>query len=66
MKDLDNALIYNQVEFENDIKKYLAIDPYDTFTNPVAYDGHYLNCLCDKYGEGLVNEAIEQMEKSSN
>ena len=53
---------YDQTDLENDLKKYFAIKPYDDFTNPVAYDGHYLNSLCDKYGEEIVRAGIESMK----
>ena len=42
MKHPDSTSYYNQIELENDLKKYLGLPPYDTFTNPVAYDGSHM------------------------
>ena len=50
-------------ELEDDLKKYLAIPPYNTFTNPVAYDGHYLNSLYNKYGEDIVKKELASLSK---
>ena len=50
MKYTDSTSYYNQIELEDDLKKYLGLPPYDTFTNPVAYDAYYLNSIYVKYG----------------
>ena len=34
MKYTDSTSYYNQIELEDDLKKYLGLPPYDTFTNP--------------------------------
>ena len=64
MKYPDSTSYYNQIEFEGDLKKYLSLPPYNTPTNPVAYDGHYLQCLYNKYGEDVVERAINQMQNN--
>ena len=63
MKYPDSTSYYNQIELEDDLKKYLALPSYDTFTNPVAYDGHYLNSLYDKYGKENVVKALNRFSK---
>ena len=63
MKYSDSTSYYNQIELEDDLKKYLGLPPYDGFTNPVAYDGHYLNSLYDKYGKENVTEALNRFSK---
>ena len=63
MKYIDSTSYYNQAELNNDLKKYLGLPPYNTFTNPVAYDGHYLNSLYGKYGKELVTEALNRFSK---
>lgn len=64
MKYPDSTSYYNKIELEGDLKKYLALPPYNTLTNPVAYDGHYLNCLYDKYGEDVVEKELDSLLKS--
>ena len=63
MKHTDPTSYYNQSELNDDLKKYLGLPPYDTFINPVAYDGHYLNSLYDKYGKELITEALKKLSK---
>lgn len=63
MKYIDSTSYYNQIELEDDLKKYLGLPPYDTFTNPVAYDGHYLNSLYGKYGKENVVKALNRFSK---
>lgn len=63
MKYPDSTSYYNQIELENDLKKYLGLPPYDTFTNPVAYDVYYLNSLYIKYGKENVTEALNRLSK---
>ena len=63
MKYPDSTSYYNQIELEDDLKKYLGLPPYNTFTNPVAYDAYYLNSLYIKYGRELVAEALKKLSK---
>lgn len=63
MKYTDSTSYYNQIELEDDLKKYLALPPYNTFTNLVAYDAYYLNSLYIKYGRELVTEALKKLSK---
>ena len=63
MKYPDSTSYYNQIELEDDLKKYLALPPYNTFTNPVVYDGHYLNSLYGKYGKENVTEVLNRFSK---
>ena len=63
MKHTDPTSYYNQTELNDDLKKYLGLPPYYTFINPVAYDGHYLNSLYDKYGKELITEALKKLSK---
>lgn len=63
MKYPDSTSYYNQTELNDDLKKYLGLPPYDTFTNPVVYDIYYLNSLYDKYGKELVTEALNRLSK---
>ena len=65
MKYSDSTSYYNQAELNDDLKKYLGLPPYDAFTNPAAYDGHYLSSLYGKYGKGLVIEALKKLSKQS-
>lgn len=65
MKYLDSTSYYNQTELENDLKKYLCLPPYNTFTNPVAYDIYYLNSIYIKYGKELVTEVLDRLSKQS-
>lgn len=64
MKYPDSTSYYNQIELEDDLKKYLGLPPYNTFTNPVAYDGHYLNSLYNKYGEDIVKKELASLSKN--
>ena len=48
---------------QDDLKKYLALPPYNTFTNPVAYDIYYLNSLYIKYGKESVTETLKKLSK---
>ena len=63
MKYPDPTSYYNQTELNDDLKKYLGLSPYDMFTNPVAYDGHYLNSLYGKYGKENVTEASNRFSE---
>lgn len=63
MKYSDSTSYYNQTELNDDLKKYLGLPPYDMFTNPVVYDGHYLNFLYIKYGKEPVTEALKKLSK---
>lgn len=63
MKYPNSTSYYNQIELENDLKKYLGLPPYDTFTNPVAYDEYYLNSLYVKYGKENVTEVLNRISK---
>lgn len=63
MKYPDSTSYYNQIELENDLKKYLGLPPYNTFTNPVAYDGYYLNSLYIKYGRESVTKTLNRLSK---
>ena len=63
MKYPDSTSYYNQIELEDDLKKYLGLPPYDTFTNPVAYDIYYLNSLYIKYGKESVTETLKKLSK---
>lgn len=63
MKYLDSTSYYNQIELEDDLKKYLCLPPYDTFTNPVAYDIYYLNSLYIKYGKESITETLKKLSK---
>ena len=66
MKHQNPASSYNQIELEDDCKKYLALPPYNTFTNPVAYDIYYLNSLYIKYGKegrAIVTETLNRLQK---
>lgn len=63
MKYPDSTSYYNQIELEDDLKKYLCLPPYDTFTNPVAYDIYYLNSLYIKYGKESVAETLKKLSK---
>lgn len=63
MKYSDSTSYYNQTELENDLKKYLGLPPYNTFTNPVVYDIYYLNSIYIKYGKELVTEALKKLSK---
>ena len=63
MKYSDSTSYYNQIELEDDLKKYLGLPPYDTFTNPVAYDIYYLNSLYIKYGKESVTETLKKLSK---
>ncbi len=61
----DLTSYYNQIELEDDLKKYLGLPPYNTFTNPVVYDIYYLNSMYIKYGKELVTEAINRISKQN-
>ena len=63
MKYPDSTSYYNQIELEDDLKKYLGLPPYNTFTNPVAYDIYYLNSLYIKYGKESVTETLKKLSK---
>lgn len=63
MKYPDSTSYYNQIELENDLKKYLGLPPYNTFANPVAYGIHYLNSLYIKYGRESVTETLNRLSK---
>lgn len=63
MKYSDSTSYYNQIELEDDLKKYLGLPPYNTFTNPVAYDIYYLNSLYIKYGKESVTETLKKLSK---
>lgn len=63
MKYPDSTSYYNQIELEDDLKKYLCLPPYDTFTNPVAYDIYFLNSIYIKYGKENVTEALKKLSK---
>ena len=65
MKYPDSTSYYNQIELEDDLKKYLGLPPYNTFTNPVVYDIYYLNCIQIKYGRENVTETLEKLSKQS-
>ena len=65
MKYPDPTSYYNQIELENDLKKYLGLPPYNTFTNPVLHDIYYLNSIYIKYGKELVTEALNRLSKQS-
>lgn len=54
MKYPDPTSYYNQIELEDDLKKYLGFPPYNTFTNPVIHNIYYLNSIYIKYGKELV------------
>ena len=63
MKYPDSTSYYNQIELEDDLKKYLALPPYNTFTNLVAYDAYYLNSIYVKYGKENVVKALNRLSK---
>ena len=63
MKYQDSTSYYNQIELEEDLKKYLCLPPYNTFTNPVAYDAYYLNSMYIKYGKESVTETLKTLSK---
>ena len=63
MKYPDSTSYYNQIELEDDLKKYLFLPPYNTFANPVAYDIYYLNSLYIKYGKESVTETLKKLSK---
>ena len=67
MKYTDSTSYYNQIELKDDLKddlkKYLGLPPYDTFTNPVAYDAYYLNSIYVKYGKENVVKALNRLSK---
>ena len=65
MKYPDFTSYYNQIELEDDLKKYLALPPYNTFANCVAYDIYYLNSLYIKYGREAVTETLNRLQNSS-
>lgn len=65
MKYPDSTSYYNQIELENDLKKYLGLPPYDTFANPVVYDIYYLNSMYIKYGRENVTETLKKLSKQS-
>ena len=47
----------------DDVKKYLGISPYDTFTNIVAHDSFFFKSIVDKYGKDAVIRAIEKCRR---
>ena len=63
MKYPNSTSQYNQIELEDDLKKYLALPPYNTFTNLVAYDAYYLNSICIKYGRENVAKTLNRLSK---
>ena len=67
MKYPDSTSYYNQIELEDDLKKYLALPPYNTVTNPAAYDRYhdiyYLNSLYIKYGKENVVKTLNRLSK---
>ena len=63
MKYPNSTSYCNQIELEDDLKKYLALPPYNTFTNLVPYDAYYLNSIYVKYGRELVAEALKKLSK---
>ena len=63
MKYPNSTSYCNQIELENDLKKYLALPPYNTFTNPVAYDAYYLNSIYVNYGKENVVKALNRLSK---
>ena len=63
MKYQDSTSQYNQIELEDDLKKYLGLPPYKTFTNPVAYDTYYLNSIYVKDGKENVIKALNRLSK---
>lgn len=63
MKHSDSTSYYNQIELEDDLKKYLALPPYNTFTNLVAYDAYYLNSICIKYGRENVAKTLNRLSR---
>ena len=63
MKYPDSTSYYYQIELEDDLKKYLGLPPYNTFTNPVVYDIYYLNSLYIKYGKENVVKALNRLSK---
>ena len=63
MKYSDSTSYYNQTELEDDLKKYLGLPPYNTFTNPVAYAAYYLTSIYVKYGTEHVVKALNQLSK---
>ena len=67
MKYTDSTSYYNQIELKDDLKddlkKYLGLPPYNTFTNPVAYDAYYLDSIYVKYGKENVVKALSQLSK---
>lgn len=65
MKHPNPTFYYNQIELENDIKKYLGLPPYNTLTNPVVYSGYYLQCLYNKYGEDVVESLLIKHKQRS-
>ena len=53
-----------QNQFENvyeDCKKFLALPPYDTWTNCVANDGIFLSSICAKYGRDVVDKTMKEL-----
>lgn len=66
MKHQNPTSHYNQIELEDDLKKYLGLPPYNTFTNPVAYDIYYLNSLYIKYGRErreIITKTLNRLSK---
>ena len=63
MKYTNSISHYNQMELEDDLKKYLGLPPYNTFTNLVAYDAYYLNSIYVKYGKENVAKALNRLSK---
>lgn len=49
----------------DDCKKFLGIKPYNTPTNVVMGDPHYLNSLHIKYGKSAVDEAIRYLKEAT-
>ena len=64
---IDNNEAKSVVSYSNecleDCKKYLGYKPYNTYTNVVLGDPHFLNQLYNKYGKDAVKESIRHLEE---
>ena len=47
----------------DDCKKFLGVSPYNASSNIVQGDGHFLQSLYHKYGERVVNTALDYLKR---
>lgn len=48
---------------EEDCRKLLGLEPFNTWTNTCFGDGFYYKSLCEKYGEDQVKTMCEKLKK---